>query len=127
YDIARCFEHLPATATDELELPDAQLMLVDTLVAFDHVKHRLLVIAHARIEGDVELAYRAAVQRVEEFAKHLQDTVPSGPAVQRGAANSAEAALDTPLRSNMTPEQYQSHVRRAKEYIAAGEAFQVVL
>jgi anthranilate synthase component 1 len=123
YDIARCFEKLPATARDDLEIPDAVLMMADTLIAFDHVKHRLLVIAHARVDGDIRAAYEDAGQRVEALAQRLREPLPGG---SRTAIASPHAA-DDQLRSNMTLEQYQGMVAAAKEYIAAGEAFQVVL
>ena len=64
YDIVRRFERIPATAQDELGLPDGVLALADTLVAFDHVKHRLLVIAHAHVNGDPAAAYADAALRV---------------------------------------------------------------
>jgi len=72
YDIARCFEKIPATAHDDLQVPDAVLLLADALVAFDHVKHRLLVVAHAHIADDVAQAYADAVTRVEELTERLQ-------------------------------------------------------
>ena len=66
YDIVRHFEHLPATASDELDLPDAAFVLADNLVIFDHVKHRLLILlANARLEGDLTAAYADAVARIE--------------------------------------------------------------
>ena len=121
YDIARCFERLPATAQDELALPDARLMLADTLVAFDHVKHRMLVISHAQTEGGFEAAYGAAAERVRAVAERLHAPMPAVMEVKRAEVG------DRTLRSNMTPERYEANVCKAKEYIAAGDAFQVVL
>ena len=123
YDMVRCFEELPATAEDELQIPDAVLLLVDTLIAFDHVKHRLMIISHVRLDGDVRAAYAQAEARVAQLAEILDSPLPahagSRPAI-------TDAALE-PLRSNKTPEQYQRMVEAAKEHIAAGDAFQVVL
>src|SRR5438105_9195650 len=122
YDIARCFERIPATAQDELGLPDAVLLLADPVVAFDHVKHRLLVIAHAHVNGDVPCAYAEAVARVERVVARLQ-------APLRVDERQRPFVSHPPreLRSNMTPAQYMHNVCAAKEYIAAGEAVQVVL
>jgi anthranilate synthase component I len=126
YDIARCFEELPATAHDDLQIPDAIFMLVDTLIAFDHVKHRLMIISHVRLDGDIAAAYRLAEERVEQLAQMLRKPLPADPGSVPARGSLAQSA-DDPLRSNMTPEQYQAMVVAAKEYIAAGDAFQVVL
>ncbi|MBI5876820.1 MAG: anthranilate synthase component I [Chloroflexi bacterium] len=121
YDIVRRFERIPATAQDELGLPDGMLALADTLVAFDHVKHRLLVIAHAHVEGDVAAAYADAVTRVDQLAGRLRAPL-SAP-----APRAARTVAPAPLRSNMSPAQYGEIVLAAKEHIAAGDAFQIVL
>ena len=122
YDIARCFERMPATAQDELGLPDAVLLLADPIVAFDHVKHRLLVIAHAHVNGDVSSAYAQAATRIERVVERLQQPL-------RAAESPRSPASRPPfgLRSNMSPAQYMHNVRAAKDYIAAGDAFQIVL
>jgi len=127
YDAVRRFERLPATAADELGLPEAAFMLADTLVAFDHARQRLLVIVNARLgdpaDGrDARSAYRRATARIDEIVARLGAPIPQ-----------AEAAPATPdgepfaLASNLSQEQYEDIVRRAKEHIAAGDIFQVVL
>jgi anthranilate synthase component I len=126
YDIARCFEELPATAHDDLQIPDAIFMLVDTLIAFDHVKHRLMVISHVRLDGDIPAAYRLADERVDQLSQTLRKPLAGAPAGVPARGPLARSAGDA-LRSNMTPEQYRAMVVAAKEYIAAGDAFQVVL
>ena len=123
YDIVRSFEALPATAKDELHIPDAVFLLVDTLIAFDHVKHRLMVISHVRVDGDIRAAYHLAEARVAQLSQTLRNPLPG----DTGNAAGATRPGGNVLRSNMTPTQYQSMVEAAKEYIAAGEAFQVVL
>ncbi len=119
YDIVRHFERLPATAADDLGLPDAVFMLADNLVIFDHVKHRLIVLANARLEGDVTAAYADAVARIEKIVAQLAQplTPPELPDV------SSEAGW----ASNKSQDEYEAMVRRAKEYIVAGDIFQVVL
>ncbi len=119
YDIVRNFEKLPATAVDDLNLPEAVFMLVDTLVMFDHVKHQLIVLSNAHNQGDPRAAYDQAVERIESIVARLRVTLPAIP--------EQEPAVDTPLTSNFTQEEFEDRVRRAKEYIAAGDAFQIVL
>jgi anthranilate synthase component 1 len=120
YDIVRHFERLPNTATDELGLPDACFMLVDTLVMFDHVKHQLLILSNAKREPgmSVESAYQSAVERIETVADRLRAPLPTIP--ENTPPENAE------FTANMTREYYEQQVLKAKEYIAAGDAFQIV-
>ena len=119
YDIVRHIERLPSTARNELDLPDAVFLLSDTVIAFDHVKHRALVIANAHVESDLRAAYDDAVARIEHLVARLSQPMPEpAPTPSRNGHN---------LESNMSPEQYAQRVERAKEYIAAGDIFQVVL
>ena len=119
YDIVRHFEHLPDTAEDELELPDAVFLLADNLVIFDHVKHRLILLANARLNGDITAAYADAVARIEKLVAQLAQPLipPDLPDVSNG----------NEWTSNKGREEYEGLVREAKEYIAAGDIFQVVL
>jgi anthranilate synthase component I len=128
YDVARFFERLPATAATVLDIPDALFLLADTLVVFDHARHRLMILANASLpptaERDIELAYVAAVQRIEKVSERLHRPLPAIPARRWGQATNGQ---DTSLVSNVSQEQFEQMVCRAKEYIAAGDAFQVVL
>lgn len=118
YDIVRSFERLPNTATDDLNLPDGAFMLADTLVMFDHVKHQLLILSNAHNEGDPEAAYQAAIERIEAIAARLRAPLPAIPPAIPPTADD--------LQSNMTRDEFMDRVLRAKEYIAAGDAFQIV-
>jgi len=119
YDAVRYFERLPSTAVDELHTPDAAFLLPDTLVIFDHAKHQLIVLANAHNTGDPDAAYDEAVARVEQIVTALREPLPPIP--------QAETPLNDELKSNMTREKYEDNVRAAKEYIAAGDAFQIVM
>ncbi|PJF41166.1 MAG: anthranilate synthase component I [Chloroflexi bacterium] len=119
YDVVRYFECLPDTATDDLELPDAAFMLPDTLVIFDHAKHQLIVLANAHNTGDPDAAYDDALERIDNLIDALKQ-----PLV---LAEDVVVPLDDALRSNMTRERHREIVEAAKEYIAAGDAFQIVL
>lgn len=121
YDFARYLERLPATASDDLAVPDAAFLLADTLVIFDHAKHNLVVLANAHNTGDPDAAYDDAVARIDRIVSAL-----AGPLPYRDAADVPEAA-SADLQSNVTRAQFEDMVRRAKEHIAAGDAFQIVL
>jgi anthranilate synthase component 1 len=119
YETVRYFERLPIPPEDELNLPDAVFLLADNLVIFDHVKHRLLVLANARLEGDLTTAYAEAVARIEAIVARLAQplTPPSLPDVGNGQE----------WDSTHSPAAFAAMVLEAKESIAAGDIFQVVL
>ena len=120
YDAVRSFERLPETAPDTLGLPEAAFMLCDRLVIYDHVKHSLLVVAHARTEGKERPAMDEAEAAIDEIVARLRRPVPPQ---QTARASAVSAELD----SAGTRASFEEAVRRAKEYIAAGDIFQVVL
>jgi len=126
YDAVRRFERLPATADDDLGMPEAAFMLADTLVAFDHARQRLLIIANARLEGDTPTAYRRATARIEEVVARLGAPVSQSPLLHPGGRGPVQADASR-LASNFSQAQFETIVRRAKEHIAAGDVFQVVL
>jgi anthranilate synthase component I len=123
YDTARWFERVPLareTGGPAAEADEAGFMVFDTVLAFDHVQHRLLLIANARITGDEDLEslYQFACAKIDFLESELQRTLssagtPSGDGIE--------------LESNLTRESFESAVRRAKEHIAAGDIYQVVL
>jgi anthranilate synthase component 1 len=121
YDVVRYFERLPDSAVDDLAVPDAAFMLADTLVIFDHAKHQLTVLANAHNTGSPDDAYDDAVQRIDRILDALAQPLPY--------LDDQELSLapDDELRSNVTRERFEANVRAAKEYIAAGDAFQIVL
>lgn len=119
YDIVRYFERIPDTATDDLDLPDAAFMLPDTVVIFDHVKHEIIILANAHNQGDVGQAYQDAIARIDEIHHALRQPLE--------IIENPPNPLQVPLEANIPREEYEENVRRAKEYIGAGDAFQIVL
>lgn len=119
YDMVRFIEKLPTTASRDLELPDMALLFTDNLVVFDHVRHRLLVIANMRIEPDLRAAYADAIARIDKIVADLRQPLipPTTPDCRSGAD----------WDSNFTQVEHEANVLAAKEYIAAGDIFQVVL
>lgn len=112
---ARAAHPKPAEAGD-----DAAFMLFDTVLAFDHVRHRILVIANAAVEEgcDLEARYALALARIRfleaELGRQLSEPAPApGGGVE--------------FRSNTSRPDFERAVRRAKDYITAGDIFQVVL
>ncbi len=123
YDVVRFFERLPETAVPVLDLPDAVFMMADTLVVFDHARHRLMILANARVNGDVEAAYVEAIQMIERVSERLLRPLPAIPQKRWGLKTKGNGSF----ASNKTQEVYEQMVKDAKEYIAAGDIFQVVL
>ncbi len=115
YEMIRYFE--PSVAVEaHPSLPDGIFLLTDTLVAFDHAFGKLLLIAGVR-PGETQ---EDAEARLDEIASRLAQPVLAGAAV-------SPAPADTTLHSNVTREQFHAAVEAAKEHIAAGDIFQVVL
>jgi anthranilate synthase component 1 len=99
---------------------DAGFMLFDTVLAFDHVKHRILIIANARVTADEDLSalYQFACAKIKFLESELE----------RGLSQPAPARRPAPeVRSNLTRETYEAGVRTIKERIAAGDIYQAVL
>ena len=121
YDIVRHFERLPDTTDDELAMPDLHLLLTDTLIVFDHVRHRLLLFVNALVPpgSDLDAVYDRAVTRLDALAAQVQDPMPRVPEPPGHPSGQLE-----PMTSQA---QYEEAVRQAKEYIVAGDIFQVVL
>jgi anthranilate synthase component 1 len=120
YDAVRRFERLPDNNPDELHVPEAAFMIAHTLVVFDHARQRLQVVANADLtRGDVRTAYQRAISRIDEVVARLNAPLPEVPTPGDIGHNG--------LVSNFSQDEYRATVEKAKEYIAAGDIFQVVL
>jgi anthranilate synthase component 1 len=119
YDLVRWFEPSVGPANeDELGLPDLALMVSDVLLAFDHLKHEVTVLANVFVEGgDIEARYEEAVAAIADVRERLAAPIP------RAAAGVREPPEYV---SNIGSEGYAAAVERAKEYIRAGDIYQVV-
>jgi anthranilate synthase component 1 len=120
YDCVRAVERLPEPNPDVLGLPDMALMLSDVIVAFDHLKHEVTVLANAYVEedGGIEAAHARAVASIREVREKLAGPLPR---VESGGPR-AEPAFEP----NMPREAFEAMVARIVEYVHAGDAFQVV-
>ena len=120
YDVVRLLERLPHPPPDDLGLPDAVWCFYDTLVAFDHVKHQLVLMASAFVEPetDPDEAYAEACERLSRLEAELG--APFGhpePVTLTGEG----------LRSNFARGDFEAAVERARRHIYEGDIFQVVL
>jgi anthranilate synthase component 1 len=126
YDTVRYVERLPHPPADDRGLPDLAFAFYDRMVIFDHVTKTVLTVANAHLDGaEPKAAYQAACERVDRLVERLQ----------RGAAGLQLTDIDadrrSPVglryRSNFTQPAFEAAVAKAKEYIQAGDIFQVVL
>jgi len=120
YEVARYFEKLPSPDHDPLGLPESTLMLADTLLAFDHLTHKIKIISHVHLDGDVEAAYLKATQKIDRLVDRLEHPVCSETSKNILPVGSA-------VSSNFSPAGFEAEVSRAKEHIYAGDIIQVVL
>lgn len=122
YDMVREMEDLPSPNPDRLGVPDAVLMRPTVMVVFDAVKDEITIVTPVRPETGLSAtqAHARAVDRLTEIVEGLDRPTPREP-----APNGAAAHYD--LTSNTTPAEYEAMVLRAKDYVAAGDIFQVVL
>ena len=120
YEVARYFERLPSPSHDPLGLPESTLMLADTLLAFDHLTHKIKIISHAYLDGDVEAAYLKATHKIDNLVDRLERSIPLE--TSKGTSSSMPD-----LSSNFSRARFEAMVLQSKEYIYAGDVIQVVL
>jgi anthranilate synthase component 1 len=153
YETVSYFERLPVPEAAAYQMPEGLWMFVDTLLIFDHLRHKIKVLSHVHLDApDLEEEYRRATERIEAMIERLRQPL-RGERVERLEIRDSEPATPrnyephstlTPPQSpnlqspnlqapnlqapssNFTREQYHANVLRAKEYIAAGDIFQVV-
>jgi anthranilate synthase component 1 len=126
YDMVRLVEHLPKRLRDDIGLFDAMLTFYHGIIAFDHVQHRLWIVRNVFTEGSGTLRtkYNAAIREIRETRKLLEQPV-AGEKPRREARTGKRPALK--VTSNFRRSEYMAAVRKCKEYIRAGDIFQVVV
>lgn len=124
YDIIRYAEHLPNAPRDDRQLPDMSFAFYDRMVIFDHVQKTILAVAHARTKGrDLRHAYDEACLAVDETCKELHRGTPELQLADLDLTVEPQLAYE----SNFTQPDFEAAVRKCKEYIVAGDIFQVVI
>ncbi len=121
YDLVRYVEELPDKTLDDLNLPDCHFILTRLVLIFDHVKHKVKIVVNTQPGNDPAAAYHRAVNRINAVKKMINE-----PSAVVNGTNKA-SAVTTKIVSNMTREEFITKVEKAKEYIKAGDIFQVVL
>jgi anthranilate synthase component 1 len=122
YDLIRQFEKLPCKAADDLEIDDYQVMYFSTLLAFDHLRHRIHIITNIfndRENQGLEAKYQDALLRIEQIEKRL--------AVPISLPSPAPSEAVPEPQSNLSESKYYANIEHAKSLIRAGDIFQVVL
>jgi anthranilate synthase component 1 len=120
YDLVRRVERLPDAPPDDLGLADMAVMLTGPVVVFDHLRHSVTLLVPCPLDADPEPAYWRAVAALAELKGRLAGPVPR-------PATSAETAPQVgPVSSNVAREAFCAAVERVREYVFAGDAFQVV-
>jgi anthranilate synthase component 1 len=120
YEVARHFERLPCPDQDPQGLPESVLMLADTLLVFDHITHKIKVVSHVHLDGDVDTAYREATCKIDDLVDRLEQPIHSK-TLKNTPLNRSEVS------SNFSPAEFEAIVSQAKEYIYAGDIIQAVL
>jgi len=127
YDIVRRLENIGEHASDELDVPDCVLMFFDRVLAFDHLRHQIHIVASADVTREPpKAAYERAIKDIARIERKL--AAGWKPAYWRKASAKSKLANSTmKVRARTPKSKFLDSVRSAKEYIAAGDIFQVVL
>ncbi len=121
YEAIRHYEpRVPMAPNDPIGIPEAIFLFVDALLVFDHLQRTIKVVAHVRLDGDLDAAYRAATRRIDELVERLSGPLPA-------AAPPLAAAAKGAVASNVGKETYLDYVEEARRYIVEGDIIQVVL
>jgi anthranilate synthase component 1 len=123
YETAARFEHLPVPEKSVLGLPLAIFCFTKTVLVFDHLKHRVRIVTHLHLDTpDLQAEYKRVLAIIEDVQQRLHQAphLPEEP-------DTKTDPVALPVKSNRTPVEFESMVRKAQEYIRAGDIFQVVL
>ncbi len=137
YDTVRYVEHLPNAPTDDRNIPDLSFAFYDRMVIFDHITKTIHVVAHVAVpaeatDAELKQCYQNGCGMLDTLVGHLQQPGPElplgdiDPTAGRRRSAGEEIGLPERFASNMSRERYNAAVEKVKEYIHAGDAFQVV-
>jgi len=124
YDMVRFIENIPSSNPDDLDLPDCKFIFTDNLLIFDHIAHTIKVVScvHLDREGrDLKTSYDEACSKIEDLVAELRKEQKKRPKVKQ----IRHSKIVT--ESNFTRRGFEKIVKRAKEYIRAGDIIQTVL
>ena len=122
YDMVRFFEDLPEQTVDDLDVPDSQFIITDTMLVFDNVSQTIKIVSNAFVEGDdLDAVYENTIQKISALEEKLKTPL------ARGSAPEEEVEAPLSFESNIEEGNFKQAVKRIKEYILEGDAIQVVL
>ena len=129
YDLLQYYEKLPKHQVDDLQMEDIQFMFCDEIIVFDHVKQQILLVGNVHVnpgdlDQDILETYQRVTDRLEQLASQLAEEGPSENVNRRSIPDGVELGT---VHSNLTKEKFLANTEKAKEYIRAGDIFQVVL
>ncbi len=125
YDMVRFFEKLPPVRKDELGLPECAFMITDSLVIFDHVQNTMKITALSQPASDPRLSYKEAVEKIGSIHSSLQ--APLSQEAYLEPSPDKEGPPKGDCSSNFSQSEFEKKVLAAKEYVLAGDAFQIVV
>ncbi len=121
YDAVRFFERMPETAKDELGTPDGLFFVTDTILIFDNIANTIKVVSNAHVGADgVDAAYDEATAKIDRLIETLRAPLPEREVVKGDPTGVG-------FTGNIDRATYMKNVERCKEYITAGDIFQVVI
>ncbi|MEI8344752.1 MAG: chorismate-binding protein, partial [Candidatus Omnitrophota bacterium] len=125
YDMVRFIEKIPDKNPDRFEIPDSFFIITDTLLVFDHLKRKILIVANSAVDdyASPSAAFDAAVRRIDAEALKLS----RGRLSVRGGRRDSGASQAGPIESNFSLARFKEAVLKAKRYIKSGDIIQVVL
>ncbi|MGA2906776.1 MAG: anthranilate synthase component I [Terracidiphilus sp.] len=126
YDAVRQIERLPTLAKDELHVPDACLLFFDEVLAFDHVRKEIMLVVTADVsKGKAPAAYDRALKRLHRLERRLTQPLPD--LERKRDRKKPRPSSKLKVKHRIAKNDYMAAVERSKEYIRAGDAFQVVI
>ena len=125
YDAVRLFENVPDRHISQRSSPDILLKFYETNIIFDHKSNKAIIAVLAKVEGNANESYKSAVQKTEFiinkiFSFKFQQMIPN-------LYNNREGGVNSAVSVSIDDESFKTRVRKAKEYIGKGDAFQIVL
>jgi anthranilate synthase component 1 len=121
YDMVRFFEKLPDKNPDHLNLPESYFLLTDTLLIFDHVKHKILIVSNAHVKNNPSQSYKEAIKKIEKVLEKLSRPI------SMNIKRKIRKPYKLKVKSNFVFNDFCEAVKKAKKFIKQGDIIQAVL
>ncbi len=120
YDVVRHMEDLPVNTPNDPDLPDCHFVITRLVLVFDHVRHKVKIVCNTQPDAAPADAYKDAVDRIRDLQNIIKAPAKSG-------RSQSIRCKCSEIDANMSKQEFMNHVAKAREYIRAGDIFQVVL